>query len=244
LGYIILEQGIAVDPEKIEAIRGWLAPRNVSKVRSFMGLDGYYRRLIVGFSNISHPITSLQNKGIKFEWRAKCEENFNSLKELLTSAPILKIVDPNENFVVCTDACKERLGGVLTQNGYVISYESIKLKEHEKNYTTHDLDLASIVHVLNMWRNCLIGKRFELRTYHSGLKYLFEQPTLNARETIWLEFLSGYDFDIKHIKGKENKVFDALSRRVHRMHATAISMHQLDLKRRIIDVVVTYQHYL
>jgi hypothetical protein len=114
----------------------------------------------------------------------------------------LKIAYPNENFLVCTDACKEGLGEVLTQNGYVFSYESRNLKEHERNYATHDLDLASIVHVLNMWRNYLMGKRFELRTYHSGLKYIFEQPTLNAMQIRWLDFLSEYEFDIKHIKGK------------------------------------------
>jgi hypothetical protein len=244
LGHIISEQGIAVDPEKIEAIRGWPTPRNVSEVRSFMGLVGYYRRFIVGFSKISHPITSLQKKGTKFEWTPKCEENFNLLKELLTSAPVLKIVDPNESFVVCTDACKEGLGGVLMQNGHVIGYESRKLKEHERNYATHDLELAAIVHALRMWRHYLMGKRFELRTDHIGLKYLFEQPTLNARKTRWLEFLSEYDLDIKHIKGKENKVVDALSRRVHLMHATVVSMHQSDLKRRILDDLVTDQHYL
>jgi hypothetical protein len=78
-----------------------------------------------------------------------------------------------------------------------------------------------------------MGKRFELRTDHNGLKYLFDQPTLNVRQTRWLEFLSEYDFDINHIKGKENKVADALSRRVHEMHATTISMYQSDLKDRI-----------
>jgi hypothetical protein len=165
-------------------------PKNVSEVISFMVLFGYYKRFISWFSKISHPITSLQKKRIKFEWTTKCEENFTSLKELLTSAPILKIVDPNENFVVCTNACKEGLGVVLAQNGYVISYESINIKEHERNYATHDLDLAAIVHTLKMWSHYLMGKRFELRTNHSGLKYLFEQPTLNARQTRWLEFLS------------------------------------------------------
>jgi hypothetical protein len=124
----------------------------------FYGITRYYRRFIAGFSKISHPITSLQKKGIKFEWTVECEENFNLLKELLTSAPILNIVDPNENFVVCTDACKEGLGGVLTQNGHVIGYESKKLKEHERNYATHDLELASIVHALKMWRHYLMGK--------------------------------------------------------------------------------------
>jgi hypothetical protein len=89
-----------------------------------------------------------------------------------------------------------------------------------------------------------MGKIFELRTDHSGMKYLFEQPTLNARKKTWLEFLSEYDFDIKHIKEKENKVGDALSIRVHLMHATIVSMHQSDLKSIILDVVVTDQHYL
>jgi hypothetical protein len=164
------EEGIAVDPEKIEAIKGWPRPKNISEVRSFMGLAGYYRRFIEGFSKIAHPITSLQKKGIKFEWTTKCEENFQHLKELLTSAPILKIADPNEDFVVCTDACKEGLGGVLTQNGHVICYESRKLKEHERNYATHDLELATIVHALKMWRHYLMGRKFELRIDHSGLK--------------------------------------------------------------------------
>jgi hypothetical protein len=103
-----------------------------------MGLDGYYRRFIVGFSKISHPITSLQKKGIKFEWTTKCEERFQHLKDLLTSAPILKVAYPSGDFFVCTDACKEGFCLVLTQNGHVICYESRKLKEHEINYATHD----------------------------------------------------------------------------------------------------------
>jgi hypothetical protein len=88
------------------------------------------------------------------------------------------------------------------------------------------------------------GKIFELRTYHSGLKYLFGQPTLNVRQIRWLEFLSEYDFEIKHIKGKENKVVDALSKRVHEMHATTISMYKSDLKDRILEVAKLDQHYL
>ena len=157
------------------------------------------------------------------------------MKQLLTSAPILRIADPNENFIVCTDACKEGLGGVLSQNGFVICYESRKLKEHEKNYATHDLELAAIVYALKKWRHYLMGRRFELRTDHNVLKYLFDQPTLNARQSRRLEFLCEYDFEIKHIKGKENKVADALSRRVHELHATTISMYQIDIKSRIME---------
>jgi hypothetical protein len=103
------------------------------------------------------------------------------LKQLLTSALILRIADPNEYFIVCTYACKEGLGGFLVHNGFVICYESKKLKEHEKNYASHDLQLESIVHTLKKWRHYLMGRRFELRTDHNGLKYLFDQQTLNAR---------------------------------------------------------------
>jgi hypothetical protein len=114
LGHIISEEGITVDPEKIDAIREWSAPKNVTEVRSFMGLAGYYRRFIARFSRIAHPITSLQRKEKKFQWTDDCEKNFQQLKQLLTSAPILRIADPNKDSVVCTDACKEGLGGVLT----------------------------------------------------------------------------------------------------------------------------------
>jgi hypothetical protein len=163
------------------------------------------------------------------------EKSFQHLKKLLTSAPILRTADPNEDFIVCIDACKEGLGGVLSENGFVICYESRKLKEHERHYATHDLELVSIVHALRKWRCYLIGKWFEIRTDHNGLKYLFDQPTLNARQSGWLGFLSEYDFDIKHIKGKENKVAYALIRRVHEFYATSISMYQLDLKPKILE---------
>jgi hypothetical protein len=172
---------------------------------------------------------------VKFQWTLDCKKSFQHLKQLLKSAPILRITNPDEDFIVCTDACNEGLGGVLNQNEFVICYESRKLKDHERNYATHDLELATIVHALRKGRHYLMGKRFELRTYHNGLKYLFDQPNLNARQNKWLEFLSEYDFDIKHIKGKENKVADALSRRVHELHATTISMYQTDIKRKILE---------
>jgi hypothetical protein len=113
-----------------------------------MGLVGYYRRFIEGFSKIAHPITSLQKKGVKFQWTLDCEKSFQHLKKLLTSALVLRIAYPTKEFNVCIDACKEGLGGVLSQNGFVVCYESRKLKEHERHYSTHDLELASIVHAL------------------------------------------------------------------------------------------------
>jgi hypothetical protein len=102
LGHIILKDGIAVDPEKIEAIREWLAPNNMTEVRSFMGLAGYYIRFIIGFSRITHPITSLKRKENEFQWIEKCERSFQQLKKMLTNAPIPRIAEPNEDFLVCT----------------------------------------------------------------------------------------------------------------------------------------------
>jgi hypothetical protein len=201
-------------------------PKNVKEDISLMGLAGYYRRFIEGFSKIAHPITSLQKKGVKFQWTLDCENSFQHLKKLLTIYLILRISDPNEDFIVCTDAFKQGLGGVLIQNGFSACYESRKLKEHERNYATHDLELASIVHPLRKWRHYLMGKRFEMRTDHNGLKYLFDEPTLNSKQSRWLEFLNEYDFDIKNIKGKENKVVDAHRIRVDEFHATTISMYQ------------------
>jgi hypothetical protein len=181
---------------------------------------------------------------VKFEWTSDCERSFQHLKHLLKSDPILRIVDPNEDFIVCTDACKKGLGGVLSQNGYVVCYESRKLKENERHDATHDLELAAIVHALNMWRHYLMGKIFELRTNHSSMKDLFGQPTLNARQSRWLEFLSEYEFDINHIKGKENKVVDALSRRVDELHSTTISMCQSYSKDKILEAAKSDFQYM
>ena len=184
-----------MDSDKIEDIKNWPTPKNVTKVGSFMGLAGYYRRIIEGyrriiegFSKVAHPVTSLQNKGIKFEWTPRCEEIFQQLKNLLTHAPVLKIADLEKYFVVCTDACSQGLGGVLMQENHVVFYESRNLKEYQNNYATHYLELVAIVHALKMWRNYLMGKKFELRTYYCGLKYLFDQQNLNARKSRWLEF--------------------------------------------------------
>ena len=99
-----------------------------------------------------------------------CEECFQKLKQLLMTTPVLRIVDPSGYFIVCMDESKEGLGGVLLQNNHTIYYESWKLKEHEKNYPTHDLELATIVHALRMWRNYLMGRKFLLKTEHMSIK--------------------------------------------------------------------------
>jgi hypothetical protein len=131
LGHAIYEEGIAFDREKIRSIMEWPIPKDVVDIRSFMGITRYYHRFIEGLSKIAYPITYLQKKETKFNWSQKCRDNFNKLNKLITSTPVLKVVDPDKDFIVCVDASKEGLGGVLTQEGYIICYESQKLKEHK-----------------------------------------------------------------------------------------------------------------
>ena len=131
MGHVVSKEGIAVDPEKIRAIMEWLAPKSVDEVRYFMGLASYYWRFIRNFLQITYPITSLQRKGKKCEWTEECEASFKEIKQLLTHAPVLQIAYPDKEFVVCIDACKRGLGGVLMQDGQVVCYELHKINKHE-----------------------------------------------------------------------------------------------------------------
>jgi hypothetical protein len=157
LGHIISSKGIFVDLEKVKAIMEWPVPKNAHEVRSFMGLEDYYRRFMEGFSKIAKPITTLQLKGVMYEWTEECDSAFIELKRLLTSVPILRVSDMKKDFTVCTDASKQGLGAVLMQDGGVIVYVSRKLKQHEELYATHDFELAVVMLDLKLWRHYLVG---------------------------------------------------------------------------------------
>ncbi|KAK1605038.1 hypothetical protein QYE76_028711 [Lolium multiflorum] len=157
---------IAVDPAKIKTVAEWKAPTTQTEVRAFLGLAGYYRRFVEGFSSIARPMTQLLKKDKKFEWTNKCEESFQQLKLRLTSAPILIMPDITKPFDVYCDASKIGLGCVLMQEGKVISYLSRQLKQHEQNYPTHDLELAAVVLALKVWRHYLMGNRCEIYSDH------------------------------------------------------------------------------
>jgi hypothetical protein len=144
LGHVISKGGIVVDPSKVDAVLQWESPKSVFEVRSFLGLAGYYRRFIEGFSKLALPLTKLTQKGQAYVWDAKCEKSFQELKKRLTSAPVLILPNHKESFVVYCDASKMGLGGVLMQNRQVEAYASRQLKVHEKNYPTHDLELAAL----------------------------------------------------------------------------------------------------
>jgi hypothetical protein len=127
LGHVISAGGVAVDPAKVEAATEWKAPKSVTEIRSFLGLAGYYRRFIEGFSKIARPMTQLLKKEKKFVWSEQCQESFEQLKEKLTSAPILVLPDNRKDFVIYCDASRQGLGGVLMQDGKVVAYASRQL---------------------------------------------------------------------------------------------------------------------
>ncbi|CAA0819728.1 Uncharacterized mitochondrial protein AtMg00860, partial [Striga hermonthica] len=198
---------------KIEAVSNWEVPRNASDIRSFLGLAGYYRRFIEGFSKIVQPLTQLTKKSTRFVWSPQCEASFQELKTRLTTAPVLTIPDPTLEFTIFSDASKMGLGCVLMQQGKVVAYASRQLKPHELNYPTHDLELAAVVHALKIWRHYLYGGKCEIFTDHKSLRYLFTQKELNMRQRRWLELVKDYDCTISYHPGKANVVADALSRK-------------------------------
>ncbi|KAA3465838.1 DNA/RNA polymerases superfamily protein [Gossypium australe] len=173
--------GIRVYPSKISTIIDWKPPRNVFKVRSFLGLAGYYRRFVKGFLMITTLMTRLLQNDVKFEGSEKCQQSFEQLKALLTEALVLVQPELGKEFVIFSDASLNGLGCVLVQEGKVVAYASRQLKTHEKNYPTHDLELAAIVFALKSWRH-----------------YLFE-------------LLKDYELVIDYHPRKANVVTDALS---------------------------------
>ncbi|GJV10696.1 putative reverse transcriptase domain-containing protein [Tanacetum coccineum] len=155
LGHVINRDSIHVDPSKMEAVKNWKAPRTPSKVCSFLGLVEYYRRFIKNFSKIAKPLTILTQKSKTYDWGEEQENAFQTLKGKLGDAPVLALPDGPEDFMVYCDTSGLRLGCVLMQRGKVIAYASRQLKIHEKNYTTHDLELGVVVFALKIWRHYL-----------------------------------------------------------------------------------------
>ncbi|GJV35411.1 putative reverse transcriptase domain-containing protein [Tanacetum coccineum] len=238
LGHVIDSEGIHVDPAKIESIKDWTSPKSPTEIRQFLGLAGYYRRFIEGFSKIAKPMTKLTQKKVKFEWSDKQEAAFKLLKQKLCSAPILALPEGSEDFIAYCDASKKGLGAVLMQREKVISYASRQLKIHEKNYTTHDLELGAVVFALKIWRHYLYGTKCTVFTDHKSLQHILDQKELNMRQRRWLELLSDYDCDIRYHPGKANVVADALSRKERepplRVRALVMTI-SLDLPKQILN---------
>ncbi|GJX95669.1 putative reverse transcriptase domain-containing protein [Tanacetum coccineum] len=175
-------QGIHVDPAKIESIKDWASPKTPTEIRYFLGLAGYYRRFIEGFSKIPKSMTKLTQKGVKFDWGAKAEAAFQLIKQKLRSAPILALPEGSKDFIVYYNASIKGLGAVLMQREKVISYASRQLKVHEKNYMTHDLELSAMVFSLKIWRYYLYRTKCTVFTNHKSLQHFLDQKERNMRQ--------------------------------------------------------------
>ncbi|XP_044947533.1 uncharacterized protein LOC123396757 [Hordeum vulgare subsp. vulgare] len=213
LGYVVSKHGVQVDSSKIEAIQNWPTPMNVSQVRSFHGLAGFYRRFVKDFSTLVAPLNELTKKGVPFVWGAAQDHAFDELKRLLTSAPLLALPDFSKQFEVECDASGIGIGGVLMQEGRPISYFSEKLSGARLNYPIYDKELYALVRVLEVWQHYLWPKEFIIHSDHEALKYLKAQSNLHRRLAKWVEFIESFPYIIKHKKGKYNVVADALSRK-------------------------------
>jgi hypothetical protein len=170
---------------------------------------------ILNFSMIEKPIAELLKKGNKYIWSDSCDEAFKTLKKLLTTSPVLAQSNISKSFDVYCDASGTGLGGVLMQEGQVISYSSQQLRRHEEHYPTHDLELEAVMIALRTWQHYLLGNVVHIYMDHKSWKYIFTQSDLNMRQQRWLKLIKDYELEVHYHLGKANVVADALSHKAH-----------------------------
>ncbi|GBM71467.1 Retrovirus-related Pol polyprotein from transposon 297 [Araneus ventricosus] len=217
LGHVISAEGVKTDPEKIKAVVDWPRPETVHDLRSFLGLCTYYRRFVKNFSTIAKPLYKLTEAKSNFNWTEECEKSFNSLKQALTSSPILTYPRTDKDFILDTDASNEGIGAVLSQNigneERVIAYFSKSLGKPERNYCVTRKELLAIVKSIEHFHHYLYGRKFLLRTDHASLRWLLNFKEPEGQIARWIQRLQEYDFEIQHRKGTSHGNADALSRR-------------------------------
>nr|GEZ23961.1 hypothetical protein [Tanacetum cinerariifolium] len=211
LGHVITGAGVATDDTKIEAMKHWPIPSNLKQLRGFLGLTGYYRSFIKGYALISQPLTKLLKKNA-FVWTKEAQSAFVHLKEAMVNAPVLKLPDFNEPFIIETDASGEGIGAVLQQSGHPIAYYSKILVPRHKSLSTYEKELLAVIQALHKWRGYLLDRHFIIKTDHFSLKYLLEQRITTPAPMKWLPKLMRFDYEIVFKMGIENGAADALSR--------------------------------
>ena len=217
LGHVVSEQGVSTDPAKIEAVKDWPVPTNVTAVRSFIGTASYYRRFMQGFANIARPLHQLMGKNVKFKWSVDCQVAFETLRDRLISAPILAYPDFTKSFILDTDASGYGMGAVLSQEHdgveRVIAYGSKTLKRNEMNYCVTRRELLAVVFFLKKFKHYLIGHHVTVRTDHGALQWLFRSKDPEGQLARWLESLSIFQLKIVHRPGRVHANADGLSRK-------------------------------
>ncbi|CAK1586146.1 unnamed protein product [Parnassius mnemosyne] len=217
LGYVVSEEGIRTDPEKIAAVKDWPVPKDKTKVRAFLGFCSYYRRFMKNFADIAKPLHRLTEEKRHFCWDESCNITFQELKNRLCKTPILGYPDAGKEFIIDRDASDIGLGGVWSQrNGdqeIVIAYFSKSFSKPERNYCITRRELLAVVKSLQHFSKYLLGRKFHLRTDHAALKRLLQFKNPEGQVARWIELLQEYDFVIEHRSGKSHGNADALSRR-------------------------------
>ena len=217
LGHVVGQDGIRPDPEKIEKVKHFPVPTNLTQLRAALGLFSYYRKFIKDFSRIAKPMLTLLKKDAPFSWTEKQQNAFDRLKEMLVKAPILGYPDFEKPFIIYTDASGIGLGAVLSQvkedgKEHVIAYASRSLSPAEKNYSVTDQECLAVVWAIKKFQHYLGLLPFTIITDHIALKWLQTSKMPSGRRARWVMELQQYDFSIKHRPGKTNANADALSR--------------------------------
>ncbi len=217
LGHVITAEGLRPDPSKVHAVNEYPTPVDVTSVRRFLGLVGYYRRFIPHFATIARPLFRLLKKHIPFEWAADCQVAQETLQKALTSAPVLRYPDFTKPFVLETDASGIGLGCVLLQEGpnsflHPVAYASRTLQKHEGNYTVTEQECLAVHYGLKMFRTYVLGHQCTVITDHEALRWLMTQQNPSGRLARWALALQEYDLKIEYRSGRKNEKADALSR--------------------------------
>jgi hypothetical protein len=215
LGYIVNEQGVHVDPVKIQVIRDWPTPRTITELRSFLGLANFYRRFVLGFSNIAWALRNVTKGGAKAKlfWTSTQKKTFEELKQRLCSTPVLTLSNLQQPFEIETDASDYAVGAVLTQHGHPVAYHCETLSDTVRKYPTYDKEMYSIVQAYRQWKHYILGKETVIHTDHKPLQFVQTQGKLqNDHHQKWSAYLQQFHLNIKYKKGRTNHVVDCLSR--------------------------------
>ncbi|KAJ9544173.1 hypothetical protein OSB04_023880 [Centaurea solstitialis] len=225
LGHVISKAGVEVDESKIKSITEWQVPRNVTELRGFLGLSGYYRKFVKGYGIMASLLTDLLKKN-QFEWSNEANTAFNRLKEALSTAPVLKLPDFSTEFVIETDASGTGVGAVLMQKEQPVAYYSQVLGTRARQKSAYEKELMAIVFAVKKWRPYLLGSHFTVRSDQQSLKFLLEQRVVEPEYQKWVGKLMGYNFSIVYKQGSANKAADALSRKHHPAELSSMSAPQ------------------
>lgn len=216
LGHVIGKDGVKPNGRNVEAIKECPRPKKLAEVQRFLGMASYFRKFIFQFAAKAQPLHRLCKKNVEFEWSESCQKAFDTLKNALTTAPVLAFPDYSRKFYISVDASFYAVGGYISNdpppNDKPIEYFSKALSDTQKNYATTHKELLAIILAIERFQHFIWGKHFVLYTDHEALTYLFNQNKVGSRLLRWKLQLAEYDFDIIHRKGSQNVVSDCLSR--------------------------------